>query len=41
MLINYYIAKGNYAENTTNANINVRGEKRIRVNDRTATGGWF
>lgn len=41
MLINYYIEKGNDAGSNKMSNVNTRGEKRIRVNDKTATGGWF
>lgn len=40
MLINYYIEKG--ADGTTTArNGGRKGEERIRVNDKTATGGWW
>ena len=40
MLINYYIEKG--ADSTiTPKNSAKKGEERIRVNDKTATGGWW
>lgn len=39
MLINFYIELGN-AEKPTQSNANGK-EQRIRVNDETATGGWF
>lgn len=41
MLINYYIEKGDSIEYTAPKIQNPKGEKRIRVNDRTASGGWF
>lgn len=42
MLINYYIEKGNDdTEDATPRSVKPQGEQRIRVNDRTATGGWF
>lgn len=42
MLINYYIEKGNDdTEDATSRSVKPQGEQRIRVNDRTATGGWF
>lgn len=40
MLINYYIEKGNHSENVTQKT-QQKGEGRIRVNDKTATGGWY
>ena len=40
MLLNYYIEKGNHPENGT-VKAEKHGEERIRVNDKTATGGWF
>lgn len=40
-LINYYIEKGNNSENVTQKNQQQKSEERIRVNDKTATGGWF
>lgn len=42
MLINFYIELGN--ENPpapAPATATVKKERRIRVNDKTATGGWF
>nr|DAW56644.1 MAG TPA: hypothetical protein [Bacteriophage sp.] len=41
MLINYYIEKGDSAEYTAPKVGKPKGEQRIRVNDRTASGGWF
>lgn len=42
MLINYYIEKGQETPNQKTTTIeNSADEKRIRVNDKTATGGWF
>ena len=41
MLINYYIEKGNDTDTPTSKPEKGRGEQRIRVNDKTATGGWF
>ncbi len=38
MLINFYIELGN--EKTSNP-VPIKKEKRIRVNDKTATGGWW
>lgn len=38
MLINFYIELGNERPNNPDP---VRKEKRIRVNDKTATNGWF
>lgn len=40
LLIDYYQRKN---KNTTNKPLktNARKEERIRVNDKTATGGWF
>lgn len=40
MVINYFIEKNDCPENKENKN-KIKGEARIRVNDRTATGGWF
>lgn len=40
ILINYYIEKGNYSEQSTPQK-EKNGEERIRVNDKTATGGWY
>lgn len=42
MLINYYIEKGNDENNeTSKTQMKVGGVKRIRVNNKTATGGWY
>lgn len=41
MLINYYIEKGNYSDAPTGKTEKGHSEARIRVNDKTATGGWF
>ena len=41
MLINYYIKKGDSTEHVVSKAGNLQVEKRIRVNDRTASGGWF
>lgn len=41
MLINFYIEMGEKNENNMPANVTPKAEKRIRVNDKTATGGWF
>lgn len=39
MLINYYIEKG--SENTSKSSRVEAKDERIRVNDKTATGGWY
>lgn len=45
MLINYYLALGENGEHNDNyinpTSYAPQREKRIRVNDKTATGGWF
>lgn len=41
MLINFYIEMGNKNENNIPVKAPQKTEKRIRVNDKTATGGWF
>lgn len=41
MLINYYIEKGEDTEAKTPQNGVGKREERIRVNDKTATGGWY
>lgn len=43
MLINYFIEKGEDAhiEQKTSTKSSGKSAERIRVNDRTATGGWF
>lgn len=47
MLLNYYILKGENAPKAEArpqaraAHVKPKGEQRIRVNDKTATGGWF
>lgn len=41
MLINFYLALGNEKqERKTNSVVPLK-EKRIKVNDNTATGGWW
>lgn len=40
MLINYYIEKGNDAPAKPQAG-GAKREERIKVNDKTATGGWW
>lgn len=40
MLINYYIEKGKDKDVTPQTGGGKR-EERIKVNDRTATGGWW
>lgn len=40
MTINFYIAIGNEHSPAPQKG-QVQKEKRIRVNDKTATGGWF
>lgn len=39
MLINYYILKSDITDEQPSKAPN--GEKRIRVNDKTASGGWY
>lgn len=41
MLINFYIQLNDNAETVKPAPATKSGETRIRVNDKTATGGWF
>lgn len=41
MLINFYVALGENPDTNTNKGKIKQKEKRIRVNDKTATGGWF
>lgn len=44
MLINFYLALGDNAEtskNTYKPPKNASKTKRIRVNDKTASGGWY
>lgn len=41
MLLNYYTEKGSYEDHETHKSVKPKGERRIKVNDRTATGGWF
>lgn len=42
MLINYFIVKGESAGTKTANNGKIGGkEERIKVNDKTATGGWW
>ena len=41
MLINFYMALGENPETNKNKGKIKQKEKRIRVNDKTATGGWF
>ena len=41
MMINFYLALGNEKRNR-NSKVSVsKNEQRIRVNDDTATGGWW
>lgn len=40
MIINFFIQKGEHS-GTKQSNVASSGVKRIKVNDRTATGGWF
>lgn len=40
--VNYYIHAGPRIDRAQKAGAQARaGEERVRVNDRTATGGWF
>lgn len=41
MLLNYYIARGKDQEEKTAPKRGGKSEERIRVNDKTATGGWY
>ena len=41
MLINFYIEMGEKNENNNPVNATPKAEQRIRVNDKTASGGWF
>lgn len=45
MLINYFIEKADTNEatglNTKTIKTENNAQKRVRVNDKTATGGWF
>lgn len=45
MLINFYIYLGNSKSKTTTTQATTKNQpnkqQRIRVNDKTATGGWF
>lgn len=41
MLINFYLAYGQKTSNTPTTASGAKKEQRIRVNDKTATGGWF
>ena len=41
MLLNYYIARGKDQEEKTAPTRGGKSEERIRVNDKTATGGWY
>lgn len=42
MLINYYIEKGNDAPPAADKSQKNTGKsERVRVNDKTATGGWY
>lgn len=42
MMINFYLALGNENRNVKTKGVTVpKKEQRIRVNDDTATGGWF
>lgn len=39
LIVNFYIELGNTEKPASIPNN--KGEERIRVNDKTATGGWF
>ena len=44
MVINYYLSRANRSDGAkinTNIPHKQNGEMRIRVNDKTATGGWY
>lgn len=42
MLLNYYIVKGDTAPKAAKPKAKGHGkQERVRVNDKTATGGWF
>lgn len=42
MLINFYLAYDQRTSSTpTTARVGSNSDQRIRVNDKTATGGWF
>ncbi len=41
MMINYFIEKGDVEESEPVERRTFGKEERIRVNDKTATGGWF
>lgn len=41
MLLNYYIVRGKDQEEKTAPKRGGKSEERIRVNDKTATGGWY
>lgn len=41
MLLNYYITRGKDQEEKTAPKRGGKSEERIRVNDKTATGGWY
>ena len=41
MLINYYIERGEDKETKVPQSGSGKREERIRVNDKTATGGWY
>lgn len=41
MVLNYYIEKGFNSNSAQAATKPARNAERIRVNDKTASGGWF
>lgn len=41
MIINFYIELGFEEEEKPKAPVRMPKERRIRVNDKTATNGWF
>lgn len=41
MIINFYIELGFEENEKPTAPVRMARERRIRVNDQTATGGWF
>lgn len=41
MVINFYIELGFSESEKPKAPVRMAKERRIRVNDKTATGGWF
>lgn len=41
MLINFYLLLGDEKEGSKAMTAKTKNETRIRVNDKTATGGWW